>query len=202
MNKPSVLPGGLELVGEIEGDDDLVVLGTIEGDVHLGGHLVVEAGGAVRGNVDARALTVRGTVVGDATATDTIRLDATARMVGDVRAPRVQVIEGALVRGRVEMTGSPPPPVVPREPRRRLERTPRPERTERRPRSDRPTDANGIPAPRLAPSVDATPTSVDLAAVPAAPAIDEAATSRSLPRPGPPPPRFPVLRRVTARRKN
>jgi len=106
--KPSVLPGGMKLVGDVGGDEDLVVFGVVEGEVHVDGALVVEAGGSVRGNVEARTVSVRGVVVGDAHAREAIRVDDGGRMVGDLHAPRVNIVKGARFRGQVHMTGDRP----------------------------------------------------------------------------------------------
>ncbi len=119
MNRPSVLPDGMKLVGDVEGEGDLAVLGTIEGDVRIDGALVVEASGVLKGHAHARSLIVRGVLVGDGSAVDTVRVEPGARMVGDARAPRVSIIDGALFRGRVEMSGDAPPRVVRSTPRRR-----------------------------------------------------------------------------------
>ena len=104
----SVIPEGLVVEGELRGQGDLVVAGTIEGPVTIDGHLLIEAGGVIRGEVRARAIVVRGTLHGPAIADETIRLEPGSRMVGDARADRVSVVEGALLRGRITMTGPPP----------------------------------------------------------------------------------------------
>jgi hypothetical protein len=52
--------------------------------------------------VHGRRLVVRGAVKGDLTADEAILLEDGARVVGDVRAPRVAIAPGALVRGFVD----------------------------------------------------------------------------------------------------
>ncbi|AKF08109.1 hypothetical protein DB32_005258 [Sandaracinus amylolyticus] len=101
-----MLPEGMRLAGEIRGQGDLVVAGTIEGPIAIDGHLTIEATGVVRGEVKARAVVLRGTLTGPAVAEETIRLESGARMIGDARAERVSVVEGALLRGRITMTGA------------------------------------------------------------------------------------------------
>ncbi|MDQ3030942.1 MAG: polymer-forming cytoskeletal protein, partial [Myxococcota bacterium] len=108
MSRGSVLPQGMTLAGEIRGQGDLVIAGTVEGPIAIDGHLTIEPTGSVRGEVKSRALVLRGTLVGHAIADETIRLEAGARMVGDARAERVAVVEGALLRGRITMTGAQP----------------------------------------------------------------------------------------------
>lgn len=119
MNRPSVLPDGMKLVGDVEGDGDLAVLGIIEGDVRIDGALVIETSGVLKGQVHATNVIVRGVLVGDGSAADTVRVEPGGRMVGDARAPRVSIIDGALFRGRVEMSGEASPRVVRSTARRR-----------------------------------------------------------------------------------
>ncbi len=105
--QPSVLPTGMKLVGDVRGQEDFVVLGTIEGEVDVDGAVVVEEGAIVRGNVRAKSISIRGVVVGDATAQETIRVEIGGRMVGDLHAPRVNIVKGALFRGHVHMSQEP-----------------------------------------------------------------------------------------------
>lgn len=117
MNEPSLLPEGLRVVGDVESGEDFVVCGEIDGEVRVAGALVIEPGGTVRGPVEATVVIVRGVLVGDAHALEMIRVDARGRMVGEAKAPRVNVVEGAMFRGRVELVGQ-GEPRIPRIPRR------------------------------------------------------------------------------------
>jgi cytoskeletal protein CcmA (bactofilin family) len=104
--RPSILPQGVRLVGNVAGDEDLVIFGTVEGEVDVGGTVIVEESGVVRGNVHGRTVSVRGIVIGDASAKESVRVEAGGSMVGDVHAPRVNIVKGAKFRGHVHMTGS------------------------------------------------------------------------------------------------
>ncbi|MFN9813947.1 MAG: polymer-forming cytoskeletal protein [Deltaproteobacteria bacterium] len=101
MSPGSRLPRGVVLEGTIRGQGDLRVAGEVEGPIEIDGHLMIEAGGAVRGEVRARVVTIAGVLEGNATAAELVRLEAGARMTGDARAERVSAAQGALLRGRV-----------------------------------------------------------------------------------------------------
>src|SRR5438874_12779525 len=58
-------------------------------------------------------------VVGHIHATDSVELTREGRMVGDIRAPRVIIVDGASFRGRIDMGEV--------EPGRQLESRPRPQ---------------------------------------------------------------------------
>lgn len=103
MRKTSVIPSGVTLVGDIEGDADLVVYGRVEGPIHVDGTLVIEAEGVVRGHVHARTVVVRGVLKGNAFGDEVVRVDEGARLVGELTAPRVQVVPGAQFRGQIHV---------------------------------------------------------------------------------------------------
>ncbi len=104
--RTSVLPAGVALEGEVRGSGDLVVRGTLIGSVDLDGLLTIEPGAVLRGEVRARAMVVRGEVEGPVTVLELLRLEAGARVLGDVQADRVSAASGAVLRGRVRMTGA------------------------------------------------------------------------------------------------
>ncbi|MCA9532666.1 MAG: polymer-forming cytoskeletal protein [Myxococcales bacterium] len=103
MTRPSLIPGGVTVEGELSGKGDLVVLGRVLGDITIDGLLIIEEGGAVRGAVSASSVVVRGALAGDAIGQESVRVEATAQVVGDLRAPRVKVADGAHVKGRVQI---------------------------------------------------------------------------------------------------
>ena len=109
MSRTSVLPEGLTLVGDIEGPGDLVVAGRIEGAVEVDGSLTLEPGAAIVGDIKAFSIVVRGRLEGDARAGQSIRIESSAVVIGEAQAPKVNVVEGAKIRGRVRMDAPPRP---------------------------------------------------------------------------------------------
>jgi cytoskeletal protein CcmA (bactofilin family) len=105
MADVTVIGRGANVVGRIVGAVDLAIHGRVEGDVAVEGEVTVEPEGLVAASVTGRRVTVRGAVKGDVTAEEGIRLEDGARVVGDLRAPRVAITRGALVRGFVQTQG-------------------------------------------------------------------------------------------------
>ncbi|MDY7229460.1 bactofilin family protein [Hyalangium rubrum] len=95
---PSIL-----ISGKLTGDEDLTVRGRVEGELTLSKTLIVETTGVVKANVAVRNAIVSGVVVGNINATESVELTRDGRMVGDIRAPRVIIVDGASFRGRVDM---------------------------------------------------------------------------------------------------
>jgi cytoskeletal protein CcmA (bactofilin family) len=89
--------------GNLEGDEDLTVQGRIEGSINLTRTIIIEPSGAVKAEVSVNNAIVSGVMVGNLTATDSVEVTETGRMVGDISAPRVIIVEGALFKGKVDM---------------------------------------------------------------------------------------------------
>jgi cytoskeletal protein CcmA (bactofilin family) len=98
-----ILGKTLRFKGELSADEDLVLLGQIQGSINHTASLTVGFGGVVIGNVRARVITVKGTVEGDLEASDSIVVSPSANVVGDLVAPRVSVVDGATFNGAVRM---------------------------------------------------------------------------------------------------
>jgi len=59
--------------------------------------------GSVKGNIKAKHITVDGTVEGDLHGSGSITIRETAKVTGNVFAPRVSLVEGARFSGRIDM---------------------------------------------------------------------------------------------------
>jgi cytoskeletal protein CcmA (bactofilin family) len=141
----SVIGEGTAVVGQVTGDEDLRVLGRLDGTIDLAGTLVVEASGIVKAETKVRAAVIHGVVVGTITA-ESVELGPGARMVGDVIAPRVILAEGAAFRGRIDMGDL-------EVPRAELERAVRPVQVRpihaQRPAAPAPRPRAATPLPRI-----------------------------------------------------
>lgn len=203
---PSIL-----ISGRLTGDEDLTVRGRVEGELTLSRTLIVEPSGVVKANVAVRNAIVSGVVVGNINATESVELTREGRMVGDIRAPRVIIVDGASFRGRVDMGdvepgrlpaerpavtrpqavtrptvrpgATPPRPPPPVAPQRTAP-TPPPPPARTQPTSAAPATVVARPAAKpLPPPPPAAPTYTPRAAEPPRPVFTEQASSASAPVP-------------------
>ena len=100
----TVIGQGARFVGEISGEDDVVVMGRLEGSVKVAGKATVGPGGEIEGDVHARSVFVQGRVHGQIVGGERAELAATAVVEGSVEAPKVVIAEGARLEGSVAMT--------------------------------------------------------------------------------------------------
>ena len=100
---PCVIGEGIQIRGNLSGSGDLVVRGRVEGHIALQDHLTVETTGTVVANIETRGVTVNGSMSGDIDASETVEISSSATVIGDIRAPEVEIQEGARFRGKLEM---------------------------------------------------------------------------------------------------
>jgi len=99
----TVIGAGITIEGEITTDEDVVVQGTVRGKLNAKDGVVVEQGGVVEADVTGGPLTVAGAVTGNITSTDRVDLQPGARVVGNVKATRITIADGAQFKGNVDM---------------------------------------------------------------------------------------------------
>ena len=97
---PAVLDRNATMTGTVTGHD-LVVHGTLDGDLRLTGRLHVAAGGRVRAKVQASRVDLEGEFDGELRA-EMLRVTATAHAQGVFRAVRLYIEEGAVLEGSVQ----------------------------------------------------------------------------------------------------
>ena len=91
--------------GELTGDEDLEIEGQVDGQVEISNHqITVGANGRVKAQVNAKSIIVIGQVIGDLTATERIEIQATGVVEGNLRTPRLNVQEGAVLNGSIDMS--------------------------------------------------------------------------------------------------
>jgi cytoskeletal protein CcmA (bactofilin family) len=97
---------GMVVEGRITSSQDLWIDGKVDGTIEVGHHtLTLGPGAAVRAALRARAIVISGTVIGDVTATERLDLQATGSVEGDIRAPRLAVADGAVIKGKIDTGG-------------------------------------------------------------------------------------------------
>jgi len=97
----SVFAPGLDLTGLLRAEGVVRLDGRLFGTAEIMGTLVVGPNGVVSGDVYADRVTVVGRVEGDISATQFVSVAATASVAGNIRAPKLEVMEGALIGGRL-----------------------------------------------------------------------------------------------------
>lgn len=105
----NIIGEGTRLEGKLRFDQVTRVHGTLIGEVEAapGSTLILSETSVVEGNVSADELLIDGYVRGDVVARTRVVLSRTGRVLGEIRAPRVQIEFGAYFEGRCRMEERP-----------------------------------------------------------------------------------------------
>ena len=86
----------------MSGAEAVLVEGRVEGAIELGGHaLTVGRSGKVAASIVARSVVVAGEVRGSITASERVVLEGECTVEGDIAASRLEITDGAEVRGEM-----------------------------------------------------------------------------------------------------
>lgn len=98
------LGASLHVKGEITGNEDLSVDGSVEGLIQLEDRkLTVGASAKVTADIIAREVVVYGNVKGNLRARDRIEIKKDGSVVGDLTTARIMIEDGAYFKGSIEI---------------------------------------------------------------------------------------------------
>ncbi|GGG18682.1 hypothetical protein GCM10010964_03670 [Caldovatus sediminis] len=98
-----VVGKGISLQGTVSDAERLVVEGTVESQMIQAAELLITHSGVFKGEVQIEDAEVAGTFDGTLTATGSLVIRATGKVLGVARCRRLQVEEGGQITGRMEM---------------------------------------------------------------------------------------------------
>ncbi len=104
-DRVSVLGPTLYFKGDLTAEEDLLIQGRVEGSITHTQRLTVGAQGTVKANIRAQLIIVEGTVEGDLQAEKAIFIKESAKVIGNIYAPVVSILEGASFSGNIDMDG-------------------------------------------------------------------------------------------------
>jgi cytoskeletal protein CcmA (bactofilin family) len=94
----------LHVKGEISGNEDLHVDGSVEGQIALEDRkLTVGASAKVSADISAREIVIYGNVKGNLRARDRIEIKKDGSVVGDLTTARIMIEDGAYFKGSIEI---------------------------------------------------------------------------------------------------
>ena len=98
-----VIGNGVTINGRLTGDEDVTIEGRVEGTIELDSHLTVAEEGTVVAELEVDAITIEGALDGDIIARETVQLRDGCQVTGNIRAPRINIEEGAIFKGNIDM---------------------------------------------------------------------------------------------------
>lgn len=113
----NVLNRDVTVVGTLRFTDDLLVDGMVEGEITSDGELtvganaIIQAGEKSKVAVRTRSAIIHGRVTGNVEVMDRVELTSSAELIGDIKADKIAIQEGAKFIGYCNV-GNPEPQVV------------------------------------------------------------------------------------------
>lgn len=98
------LSNAVTIKGTFKSDQDAIIAGTIEGDVHVKGLLKLESNGVLKGKLFATNADIAGKIDGEVRCEDKAILRKTAQIKADLHARSLQVEADAVIDGQIHMT--------------------------------------------------------------------------------------------------
>jgi len=100
-----VIGPSIRIKGDVSGQEDLVVEGSIEGGISLDKHdVTIGPSGKAKADVYGKNIRVEGEVRGNLFGADSVVLTASGVVSGNITAPRVSLENGATFKGSIDMS--------------------------------------------------------------------------------------------------
>ncbi len=100
----TIIGPSISIKGEITGEGDLTVQGQVEGIIDFKKNNATIGGtGRIKADINGRSITIEGEVEGNLLGEKKIVLRPSGRVHGDMRAPAINLEEGAKFKGNIAM---------------------------------------------------------------------------------------------------
>lgn len=100
----ALIGASIQIEGVVKGDEDLLVQGVVKGNIELKKNIVtIGPEGKVSADIYAHTIYVEGAMEGHLIASEEVVIRKTARIEGNITAPRVSLEDGAKFNGSIDM---------------------------------------------------------------------------------------------------
>jgi cytoskeletal protein CcmA (bactofilin family) len=102
--KSAIIGPGIHIIGEVTGEDNILIEGKVEGKIDLtDNEVTVGNSGRVNADVIAKTVKVAGQVRGDISGKEKVVISQSGNVRGNIIAPRVTLEDGAKFKGSIDM---------------------------------------------------------------------------------------------------
>ncbi len=96
-----------QIRGRLTGDGSLLIQGRVEGEIEIGGGVVVADTGTIEADVQAPVIEVAGAARGSIVASIRVSVESTGTVEGTLITPILELQPGSVLRGRARIAGVP-----------------------------------------------------------------------------------------------
>ncbi len=103
MTEQATIGPSISIKGEISGEGSVVIQGRVEGKVDIKkGQVTVAKNGLIKADIHGKVISVEGEVQGNLVGEEQVVVRESGVVSGDMKAPRINLQEGAKFRGHVD----------------------------------------------------------------------------------------------------
>ena len=102
----TIIAEDIEITGTIKSASNIQFDGKLNGDLNCAGSAMLGKNAVVKGNINAEAVSISGSITGNIVVKDRIEMKSTARVQGDISAKRLTVEDGVTFVGKSEVNSS------------------------------------------------------------------------------------------------
>ena len=105
MERIAEIGASIVIKGDLTADENIVIAGRVEGSISVEKHSVtVRPGAELEADIDARAIVIGGQVTGTMSAAESVELQRTAHVEGEIVAAAIRLDDGAVFNGKAQTT--------------------------------------------------------------------------------------------------
>lgn len=102
----TIVGSGVHLTGTLKDQSDIVVHGSVEGEVRSDQNVVVGDSAKVKGPISAAIVSISGEVKGTITALEKLEIHPSGHVEGNIKTKDLIIHSGAFFTGKSDMVGS------------------------------------------------------------------------------------------------
>ena len=105
MERIAEIGASIVIKGDLTAQENVVISGRVEGSISVENHSVtIRPGAELEADIDARVVVVGGQVTGTISAAETIELQRSAQVEGEIIAASLRLDDGAVFNGKAQTT--------------------------------------------------------------------------------------------------
>ena len=96
---------GTKLVGDLNAQNDMRIDGTLEGNLHCAGKLILGPKGFINGQIDCQNAVIEGNIDGIIIVKELLQVKESAKITGEITTAKMKVQPGAIINVKCNMGG-------------------------------------------------------------------------------------------------
>jgi cytoskeletal protein CcmA (bactofilin family) len=119
----TVIGSGVKLKGNLVTDGDIVIDGSLQGNINAHGNVTIGVNARITGNISGRNIAIAGNLQGNIKAIEQTSISETGGVTGDINTKSISIGAGAIISGSISMpkaAGTAEPTAPENQPKRKL----------------------------------------------------------------------------------